>query len=196
MKQVRGQSRLEKSSMLKVVLALAIVLLAVFVLFMLLFQSSHEETVSPDTTDNSFLSCENSAAQDLVFSDEQTPMLTYNLQAIFTKEALLEITLEATATLHGEGNAEQLSTRLHADFNHYLTKHNYSVNAVESVFSDFDNTVKMHLAAEGNELDQVTAPLFFMNSDTAAEQSRILTREKVESQLKERGFICKSNQSS
>lgn len=186
-----------KSKAIYGITAIICIVVAVILLVAWLLNSRSETRYSSDKAEEntSSLDCTiSSLTEDIsnVF-DYGTPETTScQIKMIFKNDKLDVLTFGYNGTYSSEKLAEDEMSRMHADYNGYMSGHNLSQSLLNPTFTRDKETVKITLYSEKGKIDNITAPFFFITSDEFA-LSKDYSEKTMNKIYENKGFSCKSH---
>lgn len=169
------------------VIGTIVFVIATFALWLIFSQRSTNTTLpsaEPSVSSSLFCSATTPKNPILTANSEST---SYKVYALFLDKKLDNIYYEYNGAFTDAQSAKTAEATLHADYNIYAGSHGFNAESYTPSFTIRDNSLKISLYAEANELTSSALPIFFLNKSTSLDQ---LTEDKIESQLKSNNFTC------
>ena len=190
----KGKSKSWSKDRIMTIIAVSfLVIIAGFLLFVFLNRS---ETTSSDGGSGSSvgaLDCKATSPVGPFFVSENALTSEHEVKVTFLRDVVDKLSYNYYGTFASEGVAENVRTNLHANYNIYMGKYNLNQESLSPTFTYNGNNAKVNLFVNREKLNNITARLFFLNPDEAANISNY-SSDQLKSLYTGKGFSCTFHQ--
>ena len=172
-----------------VCIVIAIVLVVVWVL------SDRHETRSSENKNEEEMTSMDCTTNELgenaePFFDYGEPVATsHELKTVFRNDKLDVLTYKYDGTYDSEKLAEERMSKMHAQYNYYMSDHGLDQTLANPNFSRNKEVVDVTLYLEKDKLNHSTAELFFITDDEFA-NAKDFSSKTMEKLYEAKGFSC------
>lgn len=145
----------------------------------------------PDDIIGQSLTCE-SKVISYPFSDyDNSIRKNLKITAIFYNDILNAISLTYTLYYNNADQVKASEASVHADMNISFGKNGLKADALNANYSKTDNTMRMAIYSNANDIDNTTAKYFMINTENNVLLPKTLA--EYQQNYTEQGFICELN---
>ncbi|MBQ3430825.1 hypothetical protein IJG20_01835 [Candidatus Saccharibacteria bacterium] len=173
------------------IVCLLLFLLIVIVIIWLLRGKTTTHGHYPENVKNISLTCVSDTLIPPKLNSAVSDNREIKINAVFHgADELRNISLIYTLNCSSSDEAYGYEAKSHADFNKALSASGYETNKFKNKFSRYDNKLIINLSANGNEIDQFSAPYFMLSINDNGEIAK--TFAEFKNNYETQGFICES----
>lgn len=175
-------------------LLLGLIILGVVIVILLLL-NPNEVRMSKDLSSkqHQVLSCESSSPKDTFFAPIQDyANVMHEIKFTYTDNTIDSAAYNYNATFSSEDIAKSQSSKMHWDYNEYISSTTIHQEDLTPVFNYYGNTVRVGLFFEKKNLISDISELLFLNKTEFGQINKYSANE-LSNLYKNKNFSCKIN---
>ena len=138
------------------------------------------------------LECTSPDPSEPFFTFDTTQEATHEIKILFADSKLKNATYKYDGIYASREAAENAEAWLHGDYNKYMGNNGINEESLNPNFSVNDNKLIISLYAEANEINDVVAKLFFMDTD-AVNKLKNFSVKDFKLLYETKGFTCQTH---
>ena len=157
---------------------LFIIVLVIFFVVILSYEKTSNTTTTTTSSKRSTLICSSGPSEDAFISLEGASQVKHELKVMFVDDSISKFFYMYTGKFKDEAEAEDYSTKVHADYDTYLAKNKYSSSyKVDATFSHPGTSVRVDMYTGADGINPDTAIFFFLEKDKLDELMKMDGKE-------------------
>ena len=157
---------------------LFIIVIVIFFVVLLSYEKTSNTTTTTTSSKQSTLTCSSGPSEDAFISLEGASQVKHELKVMFVDDSISKFFYMYTGKFKDEAEAEDYSTKIHADYDTYLAKNKYSSSyKVDATFNHPGTSVRVDMYTGADGINPDTATFFFLEKDKLDELMKMDGKE-------------------
>ena len=157
---------------------LFIIVIVIFFVVLLSYEKTSNTTTTTTSSKQSTLTCSSGPSEDAFISLEGASQVKHEIKVMLIDDSISKFFYMYTGKLKNEEEAEDSSTKIHADYDTYLAKNKYSSSyKVDATFNHPGTSVRVDMYTGVDGINTDTATFFFLEQDKLDELMKMDGKE-------------------